>query len=116
MEQSLRGLLAEHAPIEQVRDRVAKRPGADGGIWPKLAELGVAGILVPEEHGGAGLQMLDAAIAAESLAWAVTPAPFLGTSVMGAVALASGGSADQQARWLPRIATGDCRIGVATIG
>jgi Na+-driven multidrug efflux pump len=47
-----------------------------------LAELGVAGILVPDEHGGSGLTLLDAAIAAESLAWGVAPAPFLGTAVM----------------------------------
>jgi alkylation response protein AidB-like acyl-CoA dehydrogenase len=75
--------------------------------------VGVAGILVPEEHGGSGLTLLDAAVAAESLAWAVAPAPFLGTAVMAPVALASSGTPGQRDEWLPKIASGGTCVGVA---
>ena len=110
---SLRRFLAAECPVTRVRELVAGQPGHDGGTWKSLCELGVAGLLVPEQHGGSGLGMLDAAVAAESLAWGVAPGPFLGSAVMAPVALRAAGSAEQQARWLPRLATGECRIGVA---
>ena len=110
---SLGRFLAEELPIEAVRKLVAERPGHDGGAWRRLAELGVAGILVPEAHGGGGLAMLDAAVAAQTLARFVAPAPFLGTAVMAATAIRHAGTPEQQARWLPRIASGALRVGVA---
>jgi alkylation response protein AidB-like acyl-CoA dehydrogenase len=111
--ESLRRFLDEECPVTRVRDRVAEQPGRDGGTWKSLCELGVAGLMIPEEHGGSGLGLLDAAVAAESLAWGVAPAPFLGTAVMAPVAIREAGDAEQQARWLPKIATGACRVGVA---
>jgi alkylation response protein AidB-like acyl-CoA dehydrogenase len=110
---SLRRFLTAECPVTRVRELVAKQPGEDGGAWKSLCELGVAGLLVPEAHGGSGLGMLDAAVAAESLAWGVAPGPFLGSAVLAPVALLAAGSPDQQARWLPRLATGECRMGVA---
>jgi alkylation response protein AidB-like acyl-CoA dehydrogenase len=111
--ETLRRFLAERCPVTRVRELVADEPGRDGGTWKELCELGVGGLLIPEAHGGSGLALLDAAIAAESLAWGVAPAPFLSSAVMAPVALLAAGSEDQQARWLPQIATGACRIGVA---
>jgi alkylation response protein AidB-like acyl-CoA dehydrogenase len=111
--QSLRRFLEEECPVTKVREIVAERAGSDGGTWKALCELGVAGLMIPEEHGGSGLGLLDAAVAAESLAWGVAPAPFLGSAVMAPVALATAGSAEQQARWLPQLATGSCRVAVA---
>ena len=108
---SLRRFLAAECPVTRVRELVAARPGHDGGVWKSLCELGVAGLLVPEAHGGSGLGMLDAAVAAESLAWGVAPGPFLGSAVMAPVALLAAGSAEQQARWLPRLATGSVASG-----
>jgi alkylation response protein AidB-like acyl-CoA dehydrogenase len=110
---TVRRYVGEECPIARVRELVAKEPGSDGGTWKALSELGLAGLLVPEEHGGSGLSLLDAAVAAEALAWGVIPSPFLGSAVMAPVAIGVAGSPEQQARWLPRLATGDCRIGVA---
>ncbi len=110
---TLRRFLADECPVARVRELVAKQPGCDGGTWKALAGLGVAGLLVPEEHGGSGLALLDAAVAAQSLAWGVAPVPFLGSAVMAPIALREAGSAEQKARWLPRLATGSCRVGVA---
>jgi alkylation response protein AidB-like acyl-CoA dehydrogenase len=110
---TLRRFLDEECPVTRVRELVAERPGQDGGAWKALCELGVAGLLVPEQHGGSGLTLLDAALAAQSLAWGVAPGPFLGSAVMAPVALRTAGSAEQQARLLPALATGGCRIAVA---
>ena len=111
--ETLRRFLAAECPIARIRELVAREPGGEGGSWKALSELGVAGLLVPEEHGGSGLSLLDAAVAAEALAWGAAPGPFLGSAVMAPVALREAGTPEQQARWLPRLATGDCRIGVA---
>jgi alkylation response protein AidB-like acyl-CoA dehydrogenase len=110
---SLRRFLEEECPVTRVRKLVSEVPGHDGGTWKTLCELGAAGLLIPEEHGGSGLGLLDAAVAAQTLAWGVAPGPFLGSAVMAPVALRSAGSAEQQARWLPKLATGACRIGIA---
>ena len=73
----------------------------------------MAGILVPEDQGGSGLGLLDAAVAAQSLGWGVAPVPFLGSAVMAPVALVEAGTPAQQERWLPRLATGECCMGIA---
>jgi alkylation response protein AidB-like acyl-CoA dehydrogenase len=111
--QTLRRFLDEECPVTRVRELVADEAGHDGGTWKALCELGIAGLLIPEEHGGSGLGLLDAAVAAESLAWGVAPGPFLGSAVMAPLALLGAASAEQQARWLPQLATGGCRIAVA---
>ncbi|MGH0033666.1 MAG: acyl-CoA dehydrogenase family protein [Myxococcota bacterium] len=111
--ESLRRFLEQDCPVTRIREWVADTPGRDGGAWKSLCELGVAGLLIPEEHGGSGLGLLDAAVAAESLAWGVAPAPLLSTAAMAPVAFLEAGSEAQRARWLPKIATGDCRIGIA---
>ena len=75
LEDTVRGFLAERVPIERVRElREADTP-YDRASWGALAELGLAGVLVPEAQGGAGLALLDAALAAQALGHAVTPAP-----------------------------------------
>src|SRR6188768_2758048 len=87
LQDSITRTLADLSPLERVRRF------ADGGeqtapdIWKGLAELGLPGLLVPEEHGGLGLGMLEAALAAEALGKVVAPTPFLGTAVLAPLAL-----------------------------
>jgi alkylation response protein AidB-like acyl-CoA dehydrogenase len=107
---SLRAFLAGHLPMEARRE--AARHGADPCLWEGLCGLGLAGLLVPEEFGGAGLGLMDAALAAEALGHAAAPAPFLGTAVLAPLALCLLGSTAQQAQWLPRIAAGELRFGL----
>ncbi len=110
---TLRRFLEQECPVTRVREFVSDAAGHDGGSWKSLCELGIAGLLIPETHGGSGLGLLDAAVASESLGWSVAPGPFLGSAVMSPIALRSGGSAEQQARWLPLLANGTCRFAVA---
>lgn len=58
------------------------------GLWEALAcELGLAGLLVPEERGGAGATALEAAVVLEELGRAVAPVPFLTSAVVATTAL-----------------------------
>ncbi len=106
MQASLDGALARLCPLERVR------AFADGGatfaddIWRGLAELGLPGLLIGEAHGGLGLGLLDAALAAETLGRHVAPTPFLASAVLAPLAISAAGSAEQQAAWLPRFAAG----------
>ena len=80
--------------------------GRDAALWKGLAELGVLGLLVPEAYGGAGLELLDAALVSELLGRHALPAPFLGHS-LASLALARAGSDAQRRAWLPRLAAGE---------
>ncbi|MEU6350693.1 acyl-CoA dehydrogenase family protein [Streptomyces sp. NPDC047072] len=62
----------------------------DPGLWPALAgELGLAGLLVPEEFGGAGASAREVAVVLEELGRAVAPVPYLTSAVVAASVLVS---------------------------
>ena len=112
MQESLLRTLEAAAPLDRVRRFAADREPIARDVWAALCDFGLPGVVVPEEHGGLGLGLLDAALAAEALGRAVAPTPFLG-SVAASVALVRGGDAGQQARWLPKIASGEIVVGLA---
>jgi alkylation response protein AidB-like acyl-CoA dehydrogenase len=113
MQNSLCSALARACPLTRVRDAADRGLARDEALWAVVCELGLPALLVPEAHGGLGLSLLDAAIAAEELGRRAAPVPFLGSAVLAAIALREVGSTEQQAQWLPRIATGEAVIGVA---
>jgi alkylation response protein AidB-like acyl-CoA dehydrogenase len=110
---SLRRYLRESVPVTRAREIAQEAAGLDAGTWSELAELGALGVLVPEEHGGTGGTLLDAALVAEVFGGAVLPAPFLSTCVMAPIALLTSGTRDQKHRFLPEIAAGRTHFGVA---
>jgi alkylation response protein AidB-like acyl-CoA dehydrogenase len=60
----------------------------DAALWRTLAaEVGCAGLLIPEEFGGAGASFREAAVVAEETGRSVAPVPFLGSAVIATVAL-----------------------------
>ena len=112
---SLRSFLADRMPLERLRGLAELGNGFDTELWQGLSELGLHGLLVPERFGGAGLGVLDAAVAAEALGHAAAPAPFAGT-VMATLAFMLCGTQAQQERHLPEIAGGEARFAVAFCG
>src|SRR5450432_2093061 len=112
MQESLVRTLAEASSLDRVRKFASDLTDKGGDIWQALADFGLAGMVVPEEFGGLGLTLLDAALASEALGAAVAPVPFLGV-VLGPLALMRGGSATQQAEWLPKLASGEVLAAVA---
>jgi alkylation response protein AidB-like acyl-CoA dehydrogenase len=112
LKDTIRRWLEAECPTTRVREVMESETGHDPGLWRALAEVGVAGLLVPGAHGGAGLDLLDAALAAEELGWSCTPGPFLATQ-MAVVALRESGDAAAQERFLPAIASGESIVTVA---
>ena len=109
---SLRDLLADRNSVAALRRHAEIGSGFDAELWTSLVELGLPGLLVPERFGGAGLGVLDAAVAAEVLGGAAAFAPFAGSIVMATLAFIHGATEALQAAWLPRIASGEVRFGV----
>ncbi|MFQ6756369.1 acyl-CoA dehydrogenase family protein [Cereibacter sphaeroides] len=73
-------------------------------LWPKVAELGLGGVYVSEDHGGSGLGRLDATLVFEALAMACpSVAAFLSIHNMCAGMIDRYGSDELKARWLPGI-------------
>ncbi|HSJ97827.1 MAG TPA: acyl-CoA dehydrogenase family protein [Myxococcota bacterium] len=107
LRETVRRVCAEHAPLEVVRRMEDDPTGYPAGFWKQLAETGITGVLIPEEHGGSGLGMLDAAIVYEELGRALSPSPHFASAVLGAGALLAAGSPTQQREWLRHIASGE---------
>jgi len=112
LEASLRGFLSDRLPMERRRAIASAGTGHDQEIWTDLVAQGIGGLAVPERHGGAGLGVLDAAVAAESLGYHAVPGPFAACLVMSPLAFQASGTEAQQEEWLPRIAAGEARVAV----
>jgi len=92
---SVRALLANLAPVSRTLARCEAREVHDAELWRALAvDLGLAGVVVPEELGGAGGTLREAATVLEELGRAVAPVPFLGSAVVAATALLTCGATD----------------------
>lgn len=96
----------EKATSARTRQAMAGE-GIDRELWTAFCrELGLAGIGLPEEHGGAGLGMVEFAIVAEAAGAQVSAIPLLGLAT-AARAIAAGGSDAQKAEWLPKLISGE---------
>lgn len=107
-----RELLAARSPWPKVRE-AAEAAAYDHALWAELVELGWPGIAVAEEHGGQGLGAVELAVLLEELGYACAATPFLSTAA-AAAAIQAAGSPEQQARWLPALASGEATAGVGT--
>jgi len=113
IQDSFRGSLARLSPLDRVRELVMHNDQVDFELWNGLAELGMSGLLIPENYGGAGLGVMEAVIVAQELGRSVTPTPFVGSAVMAPLAILLAGSDEQKNNWLPRLASGETRLGSA---
>ncbi|MFE5890249.1 acyl-CoA dehydrogenase family protein [Streptomyces sp. NPDC056462] len=110
----LRAFLAEACGPEEVRKQAAGPRGFDQQLWDRLAgEIGVHGLALPEEYGGAGGSFRELAVALEEAGRVLCPAPLLSTVVLAAHALLACGDRGARERWLPGIATGALTATVA---
>lgn len=106
---SARGLISDKAPVAHLRKL---RDGKDATgfsreLWKTFADMGFAGLLVPEEFGGSGLGAVEAGVVMEEIGRTLMPSPFLSTGVVAATALTRGGSAAQKSEYLTKLAKGD---------
>ncbi|MGH3328339.1 MAG: acyl-CoA dehydrogenase family protein [Streptomycetales bacterium] len=114
LQETVRRLLAERFPLSAVRE-VYDDPAGDGDppqLWKAVGAQGWLAVLVPEEHDGLGLGLLDAAVIARCWGAGCAPGPWLPTLV-ATEALRLAGDPGQLAAWLPRAAAGEVRLAPA---
>ncbi|MEY9962956.1 alkylation response protein AidB-like acyl-CoA dehydrogenase [Streptacidiphilus sp. MAP12-16] len=105
---TLREALAKRCGPEEVRAAAASPLGYDPELWHRLAEqLGLPGLALPEQHGGAGLGAVELALACEEAGRVLLPSPLLASSVLAATVVRALGTDEQQAALLPRLASGE---------
>jgi alkylation response protein AidB-like acyl-CoA dehydrogenase len=111
---TIRAFLAEHCDEAAVRAQMASERGFDPEVWTLLAEqLGLAGLIVPEAHGGAGMGYVELLIAMEEMGRALLCAPYLGTAVLSTNALLLCADEATQKELLAEIAAGRKVVSVA---
>jgi alkylation response protein AidB-like acyl-CoA dehydrogenase len=110
---AVRDLLADRCPPATVLARIESASPYDADLWKALArDIGVAGLLIPEELEGAGASAREAAVVLEELGRAVTPVPFLTSSVLATQALVSAGT-DAARELLATLASGETTAALA---
>ncbi|MDP6978553.1 MAG: acyl-CoA dehydrogenase family protein [Myxococcota bacterium] len=106
LQETVRTFVENECPAPRLRELFDAGVGHDSTLWNDMAEMGLAGLLVPENHGGAGLEMLELALVSEELGYGSVPGPFLGHA-LATVAILEGGSEAQKEKWLPGLASGE---------
>lgn len=90
LRESVASLIDKHASSAAVRAAMESTRGYDESLWSMLCEqVGVAALVVPEEFGGAGGELADAAAVLEELGRALVPTPLLGTTLAELALLAA---------------------------
>ncbi len=107
---SAREFLADRVPLDLARDAVSGESGFDVSYWKEIAQLGWTGLLVPEKHGGAGLDLPELGMLLEECGAALAPGPLLETALLGASVINYYGNEGQKAELLPAIAEGDAIV------
>ena len=96
------------SPVTEFRKvRASGEPEAfNRDAYATMAQMGWAGVIIPEEHGGSDFGFLSAGLVVEELGKTLTASPLVMNTV-AASAIVLGGSDEQKARWLPRLASGE---------
>lgn len=106
---TLRDLLGTTVDMDRTRELSLTHDALDRDTWDALVELGVVGLHLAEDVGGAGAPFTDVAVVFEELGRVVAAVPMLST-LMASMAIDRAGSDEQRRQWLPDLASG------ATIG
>lgn len=108
---NLRGFLEKECTPEQVRKRWETKTGRSPELWSQLAEMGILGMLVPEAHGGLGMNEIDLILLLEETGRVALPEPIVETAAVGVPLLAAAGGALAD-EWLPKVAAGEAILAV----
>ena len=107
LRQTVRRFLENESNEQTVRKLMETERGYDARTWERMAsELSLLGLIVPEQHGGAGLGPVELGIVMEEMGRMLFCGPYLSTAVLGAGALRYGADDATKAKLLPAIASG----------
>ena len=104
----VRSFLQTTSPETEVRRLMDTELGFDPAVWQRMgAELGLQGLAIPEEYGGAGCGMVELGVALEEMGRALLCAPFLASAVLATTALVRSTDASLRKLLLPGLAAGE---------
>lgn len=106
-------LFRRHCPLTAVRAWEEQAVECPAELYRELGRQGFLGLLVPESHGGAGLNCQALTAVAEAAGRALAPGPFLVSAALMPAVLIAAGTPAQQTRWLPRLAAGETHLALA---
>ena len=106
---SVRSFLEGESPAEYWRTMMEDERGFTDSVWKEVVELGWTGLLVPEEHGGMGLGLVDVVVVMEEMGRVPFPGPFFSSAVFATLAARELGLSDH----LAALASGASRGTVA---
>lgn len=107
LQDEVRRVLSDHSTSAKVRQVLEGEAALCADTWRELAGLGALGIAIAEEHGGAGMGLLELCLVAEEAGRALAAVPLLSSIYLAAEAIRMGGNPAQQRAWLPTIASGE---------
>jgi alkylation response protein AidB-like acyl-CoA dehydrogenase len=99
---------SNESPVSAFRKVRNEKPeqGYSADAWQAMIQMGWAGIVVPEQYGGSDFGWMSAGLVVEELGKTLTASPLVATT-LAASAIVLGGSDEQKAKWLPRLASGE---------
>ncbi len=120
LKNSAREFVKATFPVDQVRQFRDSQPGdQDKALrysrdhWQKMAELGWAGIIFPEQYGGLGLGYAELGVVLEELGHSLAAQPFLSAVLLAGNTILLGGNEAQKQAWLPAICAGEKILALA---
>ena len=112
LEENIHRFLEDNASLDVIKAVANGESKKAQQVHQGIIDLGLSGLVVPEEYGGLELNMLFATVVASALGSGTAPVPYAGSYVMAPIAINLGGDVQQKSNWLPKIAGGECVIGV----
>ena len=112
LEENINRFLEDNASLDVIKAVANGELDKAKEVHKGIIDLGLSGLIVPEEYGGLELNMLFATVVAAALGSGTAPVPYAGSYVMAPMAISLGGDDNQKSNWLPKIAGGECVIGV----
>ena len=112
LEENINRFLEDNASLDVIKAVANGESEKAQQVHQGIIDLGLSGLVVPEEYGGLELNMLFATVVASALGSGTAPVPYAGSYVMAPIAINLGGDEQQKSSWLPKIAGGECVIGV----
>ncbi|WP_067904578.1 acyl-CoA dehydrogenase family protein [Nocardia vaccinii] len=107
LRQLVRRFLADKAPNTEVRRLMETEAGYEPAVWSQMAsQLGLQGLVIPEEYGGAGYSWRELVVVLEEMGRSLLCAPFFATVVLASTALLAAGDEAANDDLLPGIASG----------
>src|SRR6266516_7366647 len=114
LKHSAREFFARECEPERVRELMETDTAHDDKLWQSIADQGWTGLIIPEEHGGLGLGLVEMAGVAEEMGRACLPGAFLST-LFAAALIARAGSPKQRSKYLEPIVAGEIKATVALL-